>query len=221
MTKFFTFAGPILLLVFYIAIVFFIRGKLPNTETLLATIAGLYGTVGYPLILVAAVAEATFLLGLYVPGSAVVLLGAALSRTGVVSFPLVYLLGTFGLVTGYTINYFLGKYGWYHILTQLGFEKGIEKAQEKIAQHGSRAIFLGYVLPSSASFFSTAAGVLGMPFKKFTLTSIITQCFWSLLWGTLAFFFGVPLIEFILKNFVFVVVALVSIWVIKRYVLKK
>lgn len=221
MAKLFTFVGPILLLVFYTGVVFFIRSKIPNTERLLATIEGLYGTIGYPLILLAAIAEATFLLGFYVPGSAVVLLGAALSRTGVVAFPLVYLLGTCGLVTGYTINYFLGKYGWYHILTQLGFEKGIEKAQEKIITHGRRAIFLGYILPSSASFFSTAAGVLGMPFKKFLITSIVAQSFWSLLWGTLAFFFGVSLVEFLLKNFGFVVVGIVTIWVVKRYVLKR
>lgn len=217
MRQTFTLLGPFLFLGFYIALVFFIRGKIPDTPTLISIIQGLYGTLGYPLITLGALSEATFLLGFYVPGSTVVLLGAALSKTGIVAFPLVYILGTSGLLGGFIINYFLGRYGWYHFLKSFGLEKGIEEAQARIAKHGTKAILIGYFFPGSASFLSTAAGVLRMPFQKFLVASFIAQSFWSLLWGSLAYFFGLPLVEFVLKNFIFVLIAIGAVFFIRKF----
>lgn len=220
MRNFFTIIGPFLFLACYIALIFFIRGKIPDTETLIGLLTGLYETIGYPLITLGAVAEATFLLGFYVPGSTVVLLGAALSKTGVVAFPLVYVLGTLGLLGGFIINYFLGRYGWYHVIKGFGLEKGIEEAKQKIERYDVWAIMLGYFFPGSASFLSTAAGVLKMPFQKFLMASLVAQGFWSLLWGSLAYFFGLPLVEFILKNFVFVILAIGAVFLIRKFMKK-
>lgn len=196
---------------FYIGAIVFIKNKFPNTEALIDAVKGLYLTHGYILIFFGAFLEAIFLLGFYVPGSTVVILGAAFAKTGVVSYPLVLLLGTLGLVLGYILNYLLGKYGWYHMLARLGFEKGIDVAKKKLIHSQSKTIILGYFSPSSASFISTAAGVLGIPFRRFLFLSIIAQSFWSFLWGTLAYWLGLPFVEFILKYFIFALLLIVAI----------
>lgn len=209
------------LFIFYIAIVIFIRSKFTDTSSFLSTIQAIYENVGFPLIFFGGMLEGIFLVGLFVPGSAVLLMGAALSRIGVVNFPTVFILGTSGLVLGYNINYFLGKYGWYHLLAFLGLEKGIEAGKEKLRKHGLGTILWGYFIPGSASLLSTACGILNINFKRFVMLSILAQSFWSLLWGTIAYFFGLQIVEFIVKYFIFFIIAIAVWWGIKKMLFKK
>ena len=103
-----TLFGPFVLLVFYVCVIFFIYRVLPRPEMLLGILIDLYKQYGYAIVLIGAFLEGLFLVGMYVPGSTVVLLGAALSKTGVLSFPITIGLGVAGLVAGYIVNYFLG-----------------------------------------------------------------------------------------------------------------
>lgn len=211
---------PYILLGLYLMVLIYLRGKIPNPETLIDMLKNLYGSYGYSIVFFGALLEATFLITLYVPGSTVVILGAALSRTGVIQFPVVISLAILGFLIGYCLNYILGRYGWYHVLARFGFEKGIEVAKEKLERHQVKTILFGYFHPSGGSFISTAAGVLNIPFKRFFILSLIAQTFWAILWGSLAYYFGLPLVEFFLKYFSFVVLGGILIWVIRR-VLKK
>ena len=212
--------GIALLLIFYFTFFLFVRGRIPDAETLLDFIKELYKTYGYYLVFFGALLEGTFLIGLYVPGSTTVLLGASLSKTGVVQYPVVLVLATSGLLIAYAINYLLGKYGWHHVLARLGLNKGIDVAKDRLEKHQEKTIFLGYFHPSSASFLSTAAGILKVPFKKFLILSIFSQSLWGILWGSLAYFFGLPMVEFFLKYFVFVLPTIVVIWVVRKIVIK-
>lgn len=216
MPKLPTILGPLLLVSLYFSVIFVIRQQFPDSEAFIESIKDFYGTYGYPLVFFGALFEATFLIGLYLPGATVVLLGAALSRTGVLEFPLVFILGTFGLCTGYSINYFLGRYGWYHILGQVGLKKGVELAKDRLTKHGDKAIFLGFIHPSSASLLSTAAGITRMPLKRFLSLSFTVQLFWSGFWGGLAYHFGFPLVEFLLKYFIFVLLGVGAVWIISK-----
>lgn len=213
-------SGPIVLLVIYIGLVAFLRTKISDPKSFLILLQGLYGQFGYQFVFVGAFLESLFLIGLYVPGSTAVLLGAAMSKTGVVEFPTVFLLATTGVVLGYSINYVLGRYGWYNLLNQFGLEKGIQLAKEKLEKHAFRTIFLGYFFPGSASILSTAAGAVKMPFITFLYYSILAQCFWSFFWGTISYTFGLTIIEFLLQYFVFFVLAVVVIWFVVRFVRK-
>lgn len=221
MSKLPTILGPLLLIALYFSFAFFIRQQFPDPKVFIESIKSFYEVYGYQLIFFGALLEALFLIGLYLPGATVVLLGAALSRSGVVSFPLVFVLGTAGLLIGYTINYVLGRYGWYHVLTFIGLEQGVKEAEKKIERHGIQAIFLGYFFPGGASFLSTAAGILQMPFRTFLFASVVAQGFWGILWGSLAYLFGLPLVEFLLKYFIFVLLGLLVFWIVRKVIIKK
>ena len=212
--------GIALLFIFYLAFFIFVRGRIPDAETLLDFIKELYKTYGYYLVFFGALLEGMFLIGLYVPGSTTVLLGASLSKIGVVQYPVVLVLATLGLLISYSINYFLGKYGWHHVLARLGLNKGIDVAKDKLEKHQAKTIFLGYFHPGSASFLSTAAGILKIPFKKFLILSIFSQSLWAILWGSLAYFLGLPMVEFLLKYFVFVLPAVIVIWMVRKFLLR-
>jgi len=200
----------------YTAILFVIRSHIPDAPLIIQKIKRIYGQYGYDLIFLGALLEGTFIVGFYVPGSFIILLGSALARTGVVSFPLVVLFGTLGLTLGYTINYFLGRYGWYRILAGFGFTKQLQTAQVKLLEYQDKALFLGYIMPSTGSFLSTAAGALKLPFKKFILKTLVVQAFWSLILGGLAYIFGMAFIQIFLQYFGFVVFVWVLLYFLKR-----
>ena len=212
---------PYAFLAIYLGIIIFVLRRIPSPEELIDVLKGLYSRFGYSLVFVSALAESIFLLGFYVPGSTAILLGAALARTGIIQLPVVLILGTLGLVCGYTINYFLGKHGWYHVLAQFGFDKGIETAKNKLMKHQSKALLLGYLSPSTGAFISTASGVTNMRFWKFFLLTLIGQSFWSLLWGGIAYLFGMFFVDAFLKYFAFIVWGIIGIWVLRNYVFAK
>lgn len=183
----------------YLIILVLIKKYLPHPKELLVLIESFYQTVGYPIVLLAGLAESIFPIGLYLPGSTVVLLGAALSRSGVVSFPIIMLLAIIAFMTGYTINYFVGKHGLNKTLKNIGFEHGLAEAEEKLQTYGWKAILLGYISPTTASFLSLAAGTLRFPFRKFFFFSLLSQIWWTLFWGTIAYTLGYLFVEFFLK----------------------
>lgn len=203
---------PIVIILIYVIGIIYIRGKIPSAAELIVELQALYVRFGYLLVLVAALLEGLFLVGMYVPGTAAMLLGAALSKTGVVSLPLIILIGTAGLVTSQCINYFLGKYGWYHVLSKFGLQRGLDEAKKKLEKHQGKAILLGYISPNPASFLSTAAGLAHMPFRKFLLLSIIAQLFWATVWGVTAYLIGAVFVEYFLKFFGVVMVLGILGW---------
>lgn len=216
MAKLSTLLGPLLIFGFYLGFTIIIRNKIPDTLTFINQIKELYGAYGYSLVFFGALLEALLFIGFYIPGSTVVLLGAALAKTGVVSYPLVFILGILGLLLGNIINYFLGKHGWYRIFISFGFQKGIDIAKEKLKKHEKKAIFFGFIFPGSASFISTACGILGMSFRIFVLYSFLSLVFWSMVWGNLAYFFGFIAIQLLMKYFGIFLLMVLIIWGIKK-----
>lgn len=212
---------PFIIIVIYVVAIFLIKGRLPTPADLLNSIREWYMLYGNYLVFFAALLEATFLLGLYVPGSTVILFGAALSKSGAIGLPEVLFLANLGLLMGYTINYFLGKYGWYHVLAKFGLEKGLDEAKEKLQSHGGKAIFVGYIFPNGGAFLSTAAGVMNMPFKKFFLYSVLAQTFWIVVWGSVAYLIGPLFVDLFMKYFSYILFAGIGIYIIKKFVFTK
>ena len=200
----------------YVTIMFLAREYIVDAPTLIKNLKVLYDTYGYALIFFGALLEGTFIVGLYLPGSLVVLLGAALAKTGVISFPLVIIIAVLGFNCGYTINYLLGKYGWYKVVENLGFKRQVDHAKAKLEKYEFMALLFGYVMPSAASFLTTAAGMLRFPYKKFIIASLLIQTGWTLIWGTLAYVLGLTFVEYFIQYFGFVVIIGLAIYFYKK-----
>lgn len=189
------------LITVYAVIFLFVRERLPDLTEFVTEAEKIYNTYGYYLIFLGALIEATFILGFYIPGSLIVFLGVSFARLGITSFPLVIFFSTLGFVLGYTINYCLGRFGWYKVIEGIGFEKQINEAKGKLKKHYAQALFWGYVMPSTGSMLSTASGVLRVDFWEFILKTVIIQVFWSLFLGGLAYIFGQVFINLFLVYF--------------------
>jgi len=216
-----TYSGLAVAAVFYIAFISFMYIRFHDPKELIRTLTELYATYGYYLVFFGALIESTFLIGLYFPGSAVVLLGAASAKSGVLFLPFVILLATLAFSIGFTINYFLGKHGWYHVLAKIGLEKGITEAQKRLKTHRYKTIFLGYFNPGAAAFISTAAGLMKVPLKQFVPASILATLFWNTVWGIIAYIFGLTLVEYFIKYFGFVVMGFIAVYFLRKKFLKK
>lgn len=88
----------VVLFIIYSATLIYLRRYIPEAPQLVHRIETLYGQYGYDMIFLGALLEGTFMVGFYVPGSFVVLLGAVLAKSGIVSFPFVIFSGALGLI---------------------------------------------------------------------------------------------------------------------------
>lgn len=169
----------------------------PELAELVALLRRVYGRHGYWVVLLGSLVEGTVVANWYFPGSTIVLLGAAFAREGVVRLPLVLGLAAVGFFLGASLNYLLGRYGWYRLLERLGLGRALEEANRRVARFGWRAVFLGYVNPALGVVLSTSAGILRLPYGRFLLVSLAAVVFWTVVWGTLAYWFGLLILELV------------------------
>jgi membrane protein DedA with SNARE-associated domain len=200
------------LIFFYILMFLVLKDRITNPSAILDSIENLYSQYGYTVVLLGGLLEGIFLVGMYVPGSTVILLGAALAKTEAVSLPIIILAGVCGLVTGYCVNYILGKYGWHTMLASSSMLQHLEKAQKKLQTYEKRSFIFGFSSPFLATFLTTAAGVLCLPFKKFIITAIVVQLFWTSLYSIIAYIFGIGFVEIFLRYFGVVMFVLLLVW---------
>lgn len=214
--RFILFLQVFFFVLIYAVVLIFLRNKISDFSRMILIAEQIYGTYGYLLIFLAALVEGTFIVGLYMPGSFIVFLGASLARMGITSFPLVILFGILGFSFGYSINYCLGRYGWYRIIEGIGFERKITETKNNLKHHYNIALFWGYIMPSTGAMLSTASGILKVPFKEFIFKTILIQAFWSLLLGGLAYVFGKTFIEMFLVYFGLIAFLGFGMYLLKR-----
>ena len=111
-----------------------------------------------------------------------VLLGHELS-TGVESYVILSLCGTFGYLFGSLVGWALGRWGgrplierhgrWLH----LGPER-LARAERWFDRHGRAAVFLGRLTPVVRSFISIPAGALESPLVPYTLLTLAGSAIW-------------------------------------------
>lgn len=166
---------------------------LPSAEILVEKIGKFFDSYGLIVFYVSALIEGMLLFGGYFPGVFVIFV-SVLSADSLGEAILRVSIGTLGLMTAHTVNYLLGKYGWYKLLVKFGLKSSIENAKNNISNKGIWAIFGSYWLPSIASLADTAAGILQMPFKKFILSSITASIIWNSIVGTIVYLTGVKIL---------------------------
>lgn len=201
--------SPILLFMF-VKIFFPEFLTLTNVMTDLEIIYSKYGPF---IIFFGGLLESIFLLNFFVPGSVAILLGAVLAAKGVISLPAVIILGTAGLLIGYSFDYLMGRKGWFEVLKKYKFFDMIEDTGEKLAKKGSLLIFINGFSPNSASIVAVSAGIIKYKYLTFIITVLFVQLFWSTFWGIIFYLFGTILVTNLVYWAIFAVVS-VSIAVV-------
>jgi len=148
----------------------------------LAQSAGLWG---YWFSLLAALTETAFLLGMLVPGSALLLLMGMLAGQGVFDLGDLLFFAIVGATLGDNLNYFLGRrYGRQWLSQDRWFLKAdhLRKAEAFFHDHGGKSVFLGRFVPSVKEIMPFIAGMAGMERRSFMVWNLAGAVGWSLQW---------------------------------------
>lgn len=190
-----------------------------TTEQLVQTITTFYEKYGYITIFLAAFIEALLLISLYLPASVAVLLGSILAAKGVLSLPLVILVGAVGVLSAYIIDYLLGKYGWYRVLAKFGLEETIEKSKKRLtSKKRIRLILLSCFHPNYGAITATAAGILSFSKKEFLFWFSVAQLFWCTFWGVLFFILGYQVLDFGAKYTNYILISVILYFTVKAII---
>jgi membrane protein DedA with SNARE-associated domain len=163
---------------------------LPSDEQLLPIVKGWFTQYGLWIVFVGALIEGFLLVGQYFPGGFIIFLGVISAGNNKLLATWVVLVVSVAFFIAYTLNFLLGKYGWYKLLVKFGLAGSIEKSKEAIVRQGLNAIFFSYWEPNLASLTATAAGILQVPIKRFSLYSAGGIILWNTFWGTLVYTLG-------------------------------
>lgn len=156
--------------------------SITQTALSLAQHAGLWG---YWFALLAALAETVFLLGLFVPGSTLLLLMGMLAGQGVFDLGDLLFFAIVGATLGDNVNYFLGRrYGRHWLREDRWFLKTdhVAKAENFFNRHGGKSVFLGRFVPSVKEIMPFIAGMAGMERRSFMIWNLLGAIGWGLQW---------------------------------------
>jgi membrane protein DedA with SNARE-associated domain len=174
------------------------------------------------IILISGILEGTLILGQYYPGGLVIFLGVISAGRDIPRVIAVISMVSLAFVIGYTFDYLIGKYGWYRLFVKFGLKKSLDAAQQKLQKHEFSAIIFSYWEPNLASITATAAGILQLPLKRFSLRSLAGIIFWNIVWGTLVSSLGVNALKLMGLKWVFIIfVVWATILLIKHFLFYK
>jgi len=127
---------------------------------------------GYWIAFFAALLEMTIGIGLFLPGSTIILFLGALSARGYLDIGDLIWFAVLGAILGDNINYYLGKrYGAKWIEKGFWFLKSdhIKKTKKIMDAHGAKSVFLGRFIPSIKEIVPFIAGSVKMKKRTFML----------------------------------------------------
>jgi len=151
-----------------------------------------FHAIGYWAALFIALLETTIGIGLFLPGSSILLFMGALAAKGYFDLGDLIWFAIAGAVIGDNINYFLGKrYGskifanGFWVIKPAHFEKG----KDFFKRHGPKSVFIGRFIPSVKEVIPLIAGTFGMKRLPFVVWNVLGAIGWSLVWILPGYFF--------------------------------
>jgi membrane protein DedA with SNARE-associated domain len=165
--------------------------NLPPLDVLLTKVKYWFDLYGLPLLFVSAILEGMLLVCGYFPGLFVIFVSVILADSPFEAITAV-IVGTLGLIVAHSINYILGKYGWYQLLVKFGLKTSIEESRDNLISKGHWTIWSSYWLPSMSALTDTAAGIIHMPFRKFIFHSTFASFAWNSFVGIIVYLIGEP-----------------------------
>jgi membrane protein DedA with SNARE-associated domain len=214
---------PLILLAIYLSmyIIWKVLG-LPTDEQMLIVVREWFLKYGLSIVFISALIEGFLLLGQYFPGGFIIFLGVISAGKNVFRATEVVLVVCCAFFIAYTLNYWVGKYGWYKLLIKFGLGQQLEKSKNTLTKQGLNTIFFSYWEPNLASLTATAAGILHIPLGKFLLYSSMGIILWNIFWGVLVYTLGESALNIVGLKWVLIIFVLwIGVILLKKYFFDK
>lgn len=159
-------------------------------------ISDLIGRYGYLIVVIAALAEALPLLGLLVPGQAIIIVAGAAAASGLLDIRILILLAIPAGILGDGIGYHLGRRYGRDFLLKYGRKLKIEdrhlqRSDALFAKYGAFALVLARFSFLTRAVGPMLAGISRMRPRVFWPFNVLGAVLWSVGYGLLGYFFGV------------------------------
>lgn len=138
--------------------------------------------LAYAAVLLLALSESLPVIGMFVPGTAVILAISALVPSGVVTLWPLLVAATVGAILGDGFAYGLGRRyqrqivdGW----LPRRYPTLFARSEAFFARHGDKSVFLARFVPGVRAVVPLMAGVLGMTVRRFTTANVASALVWA------------------------------------------
>jgi membrane protein DedA with SNARE-associated domain/membrane-associated phospholipid phosphatase len=142
----------------------------------------LHPSIAYPAIFFIALSESLALVGLLIPGTALMIGIGALVGSGALSLQATLIMAMTGAVAGDGISFWLGKHFHQDIKKYWPFRKHpqlLVRGEKFFHRHGGKSIFFGRFVGPVRPIIPVIAGMLDMPLKNFLLVNILSAIGWA------------------------------------------
>jgi membrane protein DedA with SNARE-associated domain/membrane-associated phospholipid phosphatase len=189
-----------------------------------------FKVAGYWIAFFAALLETTLAVGLFLPGSIIILFLGALSARGYLDLGDLIWFAVLGAIIGDNINYYLGrKYGakWLKEGFWLLKEKHIIKVRSFMDAQGAKSIFLGRFIPGIKELAPFIAGSISMNKRTFMFWNVLGAIGWGFQWVLAGYLFAqsLNLAELWLSRaglfFAFILILAGTLYLFKWLIIKK
>lgn len=136
--------------------------------------------------------EGLFIVGLYFPGSAIVFGSVIFWATTPQELLSVILIGSITLVIVSSVNYTIGKHGYYKLFKKIGAQKTIDRMEQRFQKGYKPTVALFSSSPNFLAIASVYAGVANIALPKYLSFVFICVSFWVSLVSIILFFFVTP-----------------------------
>ncbi len=173
---------------------------------------------GYWIVLLFAMLEAMPLVGLFVPGMSVVIVGGFLAKLGILDIGDVIFFAAVGAILGDLVGYFIGKTYGYAFLSKYGkyffFKKEyFWKTKKLMNRHTGKTLVIGRFNSLTRSFAPFVAGSTDVPFPKFFIYNVVGGISWATTFVLVGYLFGksYEIATRHIGKFLFVVIVVIGI----------
>jgi len=150
---------------------------------------------GYIIIFVSAIVETLPIIGTFIPGHTIIILGGLLAKLGVFKIEAVLFAAAFGVIVGDLLAYYIGRKFGYDFVIRYGKyfflnEEKYQKTKDMVSEHTGKALIVGRFSPFTRALAAFLAGIYKIKFTKFIFYSIIGGVSWSTLSVLLGYILG-------------------------------
>jgi len=147
-------------------------------------VKGLVAWGGYTILAVIVFAETGLLVGFFLPGDSLLVSAGVFARMGLLDIVALNALLIPVAIAGDAVNYTIGRRTGPMIFRRedgILFKKAyLERTQRFYARHGGKTIILARFLPILRTFAPFAAGMAGMPYRRFAMFNVVGALAWVL-----------------------------------------
>ena len=188
-----------------------------HLDEYLAGIISSYGAWTYGILFVVIFVETGLVIMPFLPGDSLLFAAGTFAALGSLNvWGLVVLLFA-AAVLGDAVNYSIGHYLGERAYNIKWIKKEyLEKTHAFFEKHGGKAIFLARFVPIVRTFAPFVAGIGKMSYAYFATYNVVGGASWVLIFTLLGYFFGN--LDFVKKNFEFVILAIILISVVPMVV---